>query len=276
MNRDDDKTNGMMHPTPEEQQALEALMSLPRPHPSAQAREKARAAFLGEEGTERDKPVRTIPRRRSQRWLSIPLAAAVAAVLLALFWYGNQPLGSWIITDVVAPAGIEAKTTQITRGAMVQAGQVLTGEGSELELQFGRELRFRMLPASRLQLPSPPTRWFGRSRTLTLEAGEIYGTTGGRSLSFPLLFETAEVTAQLTGTTFAVFRTDVGTCVCLWSGAVEVVPRDTGEAVTLTPETKYYVYNDGRPSEVQPIDAMERMKLSMMHDSGIVPTPEIE
>jgi hypothetical protein len=41
--------------------------------------------------------------------------------------------------------------------------------------------------------------------------------------------------------------------------------------VSLEPETKFYVYIDGRPNEVQPIDDMERMKLSMMQDGGIIP-----
>jgi ferric-dicitrate binding protein FerR (iron transport regulator) len=263
--------NGPDRPTPAEQKALAALASLPRPRPSAAAREKARAAFLGQDRPGAEVSAPPEPTRRSRRWLAIPLAAALVAVMLVAGWYGLQPRSQWFVTDVVSPAGIVAEAPALATGAEVEAGLVITGAESELELQLGQELRFRMLPSSQIQLPAPPARWFGQPRTLRLEQGEIYGTTGGQELSFLLQFETLEVTAQLAGTTFAVFRTDEGSCVCLWTGGIVVTPRDSGQAVALEPETKFYVYTDGRPNEVQPIDDMERMKLSMMHEGGIIP-----
>lgn len=277
MSQKDDMRNGPDNPTPEELRALEALASLPRPQPTVVARERARAAFLAEAPTAGEQPAGGEPSgpqrppRRSRSWLALPLAAVLGGACLLAAWYGLQSDTEWLVTDVVAPAGIETATPALAQGSEVQAGTLTTGAESELELQLGQELRFRMLPGSQIELPAPPGRWFARTRTLRLEKGEIYGTTGGQELSFPLQFETLEVTAQLTGTTFAVFRTAEGTCVCLWTGRVEVTPRDTGQAMSLAPETKFYVYNDGRPSEVQPIDDMERMKLSMMHDGGIIP-----
>jgi len=36
-------------------------------------------------------------------------------------------------------------------------------------------------------------------------------------------------------------------------------------------QMKFLVHNDGRKNEMLPIDAMERMKLSMTHDAGLLP-----
>jgi ferric-dicitrate binding protein FerR (iron transport regulator) len=104
-----------------------------------------------------------------------------------------------------------------------------------------------------------------------LTAGEIYGTTAGQELGFPLTFITPELQAELTGTTFAVWRMDSGSCVCLWTGAVEVAPHGE-EAVNVPVKQRYMVYKDGR-RELQEIDARERMKLNMMYDGGVPKLP---
>jgi len=195
---------------------------------------------------------------------------------MLLTWFGRQPVDSWFITDVVESRGVTAAAETVAKDTLVPAGSLATGPDSELELQLGDDLRFRMLPNSRLTLPSPPGRWLSRSRILILERGEIYGTTGDNRLDFALKFETVELTAQLTGTTFAVFRTEAGSCVCLWSGAIQVTSRDSGESVTMTPETRLFIFKDGRPPHPEPINDMERMKLQMMHDGGIVPLPDGE
>jgi ferric-dicitrate binding protein FerR (iron transport regulator) len=288
----DDRKNEADGWMAEEREALQALALMPRPRSTDQARQKAKAAFLsGEPGSgdgprsavvdlpDRDEAAGGRPpaldRRRSGFWSVLPLAAALAIAVLAT-WFGMQPVDSWFITDVVKPVGVGLQAEAVVTGAVVQAGALETAPGSEVELQLGEHLRMRMLPESRAVLPKPPGRWFDRVRVVTLEQGEVYGTTGGEPLGFTLRFDTLELTAELTGTTFAVFRTEEGSCVCLWSGAVQVTRRDSGQSVTMEPETRYLIYKDGRPSQPEPINDMERMKLQMMHDGGLLPVPGAE
>ena len=49
--------------------------------------------------------------------------------------------------------------------------------------------------------------------------------------------------------------------------------RHDGSTTAMQPETKFYVYPDGTVSGALPLDGMERMKLSMMADGGILPAP---
>jgi hypothetical protein len=205
--------------------------------------------------------------------VQFPIAAAAAIAILvgAVAYVGMQPSSQWFVTDLVEAEGIATVARPSEIGDAMLPGSVSTGAESELEIQLGRELRFRMLAGTTIELPRPPGRWFARSRTIRLTAGEIYGTTSGAK--FPLEIETPEATARLLGTTFAAFRTEEGTCFCLWSGGIEVSPADGSPSKLVPTEHKYYVYKDGRPSEVMPIDDMERMKLSMTHEAGLAPLP---
>ncbi len=171
------------------------------------------------------------------------------------------------------PDGVTAVTADtMESGSQLAAGLVATGPESELEVQLGDQLRFRLVPGTSLSLPKPPGRWFGRDRRLTLTAGEIYGTSGGRNLDFGLLFTTEELQASLTGTTFAVFRTDSASCVCLWQGGIAVTPViGAATPIILQPEQRVWIYKDGRPPELKPLSDMERMKLQMIHDAGLAP-----
>lgn len=258
--------------SPAEQAALQALRELPRPVASPVARSRARLALVTGSEAKSPRDVREVEPRRRFFWMrfAAPVAVAAAAVLVALIVHGTRPAHQWFITDVKEPAGITADAETLEAGARIAAGTVTTAEGSELEIQLGDQLRFRMLPGASITLPEPPGRWFGKERTIRLADGEIYGTTGSEPLAFDLSVETEEATARIFGTTFAVLRLDVGTCVCLWLGGVEVTPATGGPVTRLREEMKFYVYNDGRPSEMVPIDDMERMKLSMTHDAGLV------
>jgi len=198
------------------------------------------------------------------------LAAVIAALALLVGIYGSHPAESWRVVDVLAPEGV-TMDAPVEVGARLGALAIATGDSSELELQLGTRLRFRLLPGTRIELPEPPGRWFGRDRVLALTAGEIFGTTAGQALGFPLRFETPELSAELVGTTFAVWRTDEGSCVCLWRGSIEVTPRG-GETVSLPVEYRYFVFKDGRLS-LEEIDGRERMKLGMMHDGGMPASP---
>jgi len=174
------------------------------------------------------------------------------------------------VLDVVNPDGVVGTDDAPAVGSILDGGRVATGPESELEVQLGDQLRFRMVPGTELELPRAPGRWFGRDRRLELESGEIYGTSGGRTLDFALTFATQELQAELTGTTFAVFRTDSASCVCLWEGGIAVAPLVGGsDPIALPEKRRVWIYRDGRAPEILPLSDMEVMKLQMIHDGGL-------
>lgn len=286
MSHDDHRNQDSSGFSADERQALAALCALPRPVPSEAARRRARAAFLSApgsaDGTDPDLRDRDLPRiepatttvKDGKRWPGWALAATVVLAILAGFWYGGQPRSAWVVTDVVEAGGIVAEGAAeaglIDQGATVVAGRINAGPESELELQLGDQLRFRILPGTSIELPAAPRRWFPDTQTIVVHSGEIYGTTGGQVLEVPLKVIAQQAEARLMGTTFAVFQNEDGTCVCLWHGCIMVFPMNGGEPVEMEHEKKYYVYTDGSTSGQIPLDGMERMKLQMMSEAGIL------
>jgi ferric-dicitrate binding protein FerR (iron transport regulator) len=256
--------------TPDERQAIGALRALDRPRASSEARARARAAFLaGEPPTLASVPA--VPEGPSRLRFFVPLAAAAVIVLalIGMWQYAVGPRAMWTVTDVVAAEGVEGVPTE---GMLMtpEAVTVRTGPETEFELQLGSMFRFRMLPGAEVELPEPPRRWHPEPITIAVRSGEIYGTTGGEKLDVPLRIEARNAIADVHGTTFAVFEVEDATCVCLWLGSVVVTNRSDGATFDMVPETKFYVYDDGTVSGALPIDDMERMKLSMMEEAGLL------
>jgi len=251
--------------TPDEQRALGALRGLDRPRASAEARERARAAFMAV-------PAEAAPRRSAAVWW-VPLTAAAMIALAAfgIWQVGRGPTALWRVTDVVVAEGVRGAPGE---GFVMTAGTITTGPESELELQLGDQFRFRMLPGTTIELPPAPRRWRPGELRIAVTSGEIYGTTG--ELDVPLRVRAAYSEARITGTTFAVFQTDTSSCTCLWEGSLTVTNLHDGVSVALTPQHRFYVYDDGTVSGAQPLDGMEIMKLQMMKDGGILPDPTDE
>ena len=261
---DDRKNQRGQVPGSDEGRAIAVLRRLPRAQASAEARSRARAAFLA--------PALGEGARTRRRSLAFVLpAAALLAAALALFMIGTAPTAQWVVLDVVGPAGVTTPAGgTVVIGTRLKSGTVATADGSELELQLGDRLRFRMMPGTSVSLPSAPGRWFNRDRELQLTSGELYGTTAGQKLGFPLRLVTDELSATLTGTTFAVFRTPEASCVCLWEGGITVVPSAGADAsVVLLPHQRVWVFRDARAPEVLPLSDMETMKLQMTQDAGL-------
>ncbi len=254
---DDRHTNGDNR---DAAQALEVLRRLPRSASSENARARARAAFVDGTGVMRLVP--DGPRRsRGRIWASLMAAALFCTV--ALLFVGSTPTEHWVVVDAT-----EGSSRVI--GLRLESGVLSTGPGEEIEVQLGDRLRIRMLAGTSVELPRAPGRWIDQVRGLTIASGEIYGTTGGRPLGFPLTFVSDELRAKITGTTFAVFRTEEASCVCLWEGGITVDPQIGDHPdVVLTPEQRVWVFRDARAPEVMPLDPMEVMKLQMMNDAGI-------
>ena len=202
--------------------------------------------------------------RRSNRVVQFAFAAVI---VLMLFGYGAQSPHPWRITAVTDPDGDLRGRTDRTVGTVIPAGSLESPEHGTFELSMGPSLTLRMAPCSGIVLPRAPRRWGPGDINIEVVHGELFGSTGGQELPAPVNITTDVLTAQITGTTFAVFRIPGATCVCLLEGGVQISPTvgDT-TPVNVPRESKMLIYNDGRPHEVLPIDDMERMKLQMLYD----------
>ncbi len=280
---DDRRHNDPQPPDRDAGRALTVLARLPRSSAPESARESARMAFLHGSVVERldqaddtktPEPPRNSGKSSAGRWVSMLMAAALG--MLAVFWFGSQPTQDWIVLDIQTPDGISiVGDNALAVGTPLESGLITTGPESEMTIQLGHKLRLTLLPETSLTLPKPPGRWFNRSRRMPITSGEIYGTSGGQELGFDLVFSTPELEARLTGTTFAVFRIDVASCVCLWEGGVAVTPLvGDYDIVNLEVLHRVWIYRDGREPEIKTLDANETMKLQMTHDVGIVEVPD--
>lgn len=241
---------------PADRAALDLLRSARRPA-SDVARARARRAFLETPAT----PARRRP------WIH----AAVALAAMLVLWIGMRPDVSWTLTHVDGPpvASRGGVPLDLALGRDFVAGRVVTGPETELEIERG-DLHLRIRSGSDARIPSAPGRWFGRTRTIDVERGEVYGSSADRGPGFDLVLRTPEATAHLTGTTFAVFRTDDATCFCLYRGGLDVTPRG-GSSFALPVGHRVFVYDDGRTPRIEPLDDGETMKLRMIDDAASQP-----
>ncbi len=262
--------------SPDEQRALEALQGLGAPRPSAAARERAKAAFLaapaaGDVPVARPATEAPMPRRRANWIIPVAAAAVLAMAVFGIGQFATGPRVHWNVTNVTNPDGLSGVPTE---GFVLEYGRVTTGPETELELQLGGQFRLRLMPGTDMELPAPPRRWRPEEMVLTLRTGEVYGIA--EDLDAPLRVVAVNSETLVRGTTFAVFQTPDASCTCLWEGSVEITGRTSGSVVTLEAGQRYYVYNDGTASGPQPLDAMEIMKLQMLHDAGLLPDPTDE
>ena len=250
----------------EERRMLERLQAMPAPVASAAAKARARGAFVSGEGAQ----LRIERESRGPgltRWAGV---LAAAAALVFLFIYGAQPRDTWRVTDVVEAVGVEAQGGATAVGVHIVGGRIATGLRSEVELQLGQDLRVRLLPGTSVELPTAPGRWFGRRKDLELASGEIYGTTGGKPLGWHLTLSGEGGRAELTGTTFAIILEGESTCFCLFEGGLDIDVFGTGETLALPVERRITIAPDGG-TKVEELRPMERMKLQMLFDMGLVP-----
>ena len=202
--------------------------------------------------------------RHSNRLATFAFAAVLVLMLLG---YGAQSPQPWRLTAVSDPAGDLRSRPDLTVGSVLSPGRLDTPEIGEFELTLGTALRLRMAPCSGIILPHAPRRWNPDVMTISVVHGELFGSTGGNKLPAAIELVTDVLSARITGTTFAVFHLPDATCVCLLEGSVQITPR-VGNAATIDVpvESKVFVFNDGRPHEIAPLDGMERSKLQMLRD----------
>ena len=252
--------------TPAERRAQEAVRSLSRPRAAAAFRARLRNDFVqGRIGAPR--MVELARPRATLRWLALAPAFLVLAIVIGLAnrapaWRAVAANGEGvvIVQGRPIPAGHLAELNQrLVPGATIE----LAGAG--LELSSPGHLRFELTSGTRMTLPNPPGRWFGRESHGTLERGEVRITTGPEFHGARLAFRTPEVQVEVVGTTLAVIREPVGTCVCVLEGTVRV--GEAGGAMEPIPSgRRKFVFNDGRPIERAEMRPNEQVELARFRE----------
>ena len=244
---------------PDEEAAVRWVGAAPEAAPSPEARERARAAFLS--GDASGAAVRLAPILTPRRlpWTRVAVAAAAAAVLV----WGLSPADDWTVTAAEGTASLGGRETRPEH--RVRAGLAATGADSWLETRLGDRLLLRVAPESRVELPPGPGRWLRGPRTLLVTEGEVYASTGGTALGFPLRIETPEAVTTIVGTTLAVRRNEFGTCVCLLEGRIELDGKH-GERVSVPAGRRIQIFSDGAEPRVEELTSEETALLKGLHD----------
>ncbi|MGH7726111.1 MAG: hypothetical protein ACREOU_11860 [Candidatus Eiseniibacteriota bacterium] len=139
------------------------------------------------------------------------------------------------------------------------------GEGN-LELLSSGQVALVVLSGTVMTLPEAPRRMFARTTRGEVTEGEIRITTGPALRGGGLMIATPEAEVMIHGTTLAVIREPMGTCVCVYEGSVRVKAgeHDMGEVPA---GHRQVVFRDGREPERAEIRPIENEKLGTMRET---------
>jgi ferric-dicitrate binding protein FerR (iron transport regulator) len=265
--------------------AQEWLRSVAPPAADAAFRARLRASFqdgsLAQNAGVEDAvpaPYPVLVRRpffaRHGRWIGALAGAAVLAIY-ALVAFNPGPHwqvasmqaahGNVLVEDDAIPADDAASLTEaLLPGATIE----WDGEG-ELMLISPGQLALAIAPGTRMTLPAPPPHFYGRVVRARLEAGRLRLTTGPDFPGARAVVATPEAEAWVTGTTLAVIRDPMATCVCVSEGRVHVMRAGgkPGEDLGMVPAgERQVVYRAAvaRAPERTPILPTEREPLAAM------------
>jgi ferric-dicitrate binding protein FerR (iron transport regulator) len=265
--------------TPEETKALEALRALRPPRADASFRERLKAEFSSGAIAEREPAagaagarVTPLPRAGRRRllaspWAWIPATAAVAASLAFAVGIVNRA-ADWDAVRVSGATEVLVDGKRVPLRAddefckhLTPGSRLEVPEGAEISLICGNQIAMYLTGGTTVSMPAPPGRWFDRSLEMRVHQGEIHITTGPAFRGARLAVVTPEARAEVTGTTLAVICREIGTCVCVYDGAVNVGPHG-GDMAMVHGGLRGIVYRDKRPSEIVAIRDDERAQLS--------------
>ena len=203
-------------------------------------------------------------------WAGLATAAAVAVVGLGVLNRGP----AWELASVAGggtaqidgiPVSLEDQE-QLRRRLRPGVRIMLPADG-EIGLRGGKELVLLLAPGTEMTLPPPLPRWFGRSSRMEMRAGETRISTGARFRGARFGIRTPFAGVEITGTTVAVIQDSTFTCVCVLDGVASMA--EAGGRMTQVPAgMRRFQYRDHSPSRVEPIDDMQRMKLTMFRDAS--------
>ncbi|HLQ67554.1 MAG TPA: FecR domain-containing protein [Candidatus Limnocylindrales bacterium] len=278
---DDQRARAAERLGPAEERARAALRAVSPEPPDAEFRDRLKRDFVSgaiQVTKGRERVVARLPIRRRRpptvAWAAASLAVAAALVFVVASlnrgpsWWVTAARGEGTIKvdgETVALADRDAMRRLLIPGAEIE-----TAENAELDLCMNGVLAVQLAPGTRMTLPPPPGRWFGRRCELYARGGEIRVTTGPRFSGARLAIMSPTAAVLVTGTTFAVIMEDAGTCVCVFEGNASVGRMRAGALADMSrvgSGRRRYVYKDERPPETREIREEERVKLAQFRES---------
>jgi hypothetical protein len=246
--------------TPAEEAVRKALQSLPPVPADPEFRDRLERDFTygAPQPDRKESPRRHSPWAAFLRWAYLP---AAAALLLAVAIPLNRG-GGWSVSHVregsivVDGREFEAIEDEALSTVLGRGGELETGPGMLLQFERPGRLAVEVDAGARVEVPSPPGRWWNRDVTLRVEEGEMRVLTGPAFAGRRLVVLTPESRTEVVGTLISVFRDAGGTCVCVMHGTAMVGPP---------------------AGEMQPVPAGMRMVLPATGDpflDGIMPPHE--
>ncbi len=258
---------------PDALRAQDAVRALPGVAADPEFRARLGAAFASgaidpAAATPAERPIAA--RRPGSRLLRLALATAALLLVAGFAWVFNpgprwrvaalqNAHGNVLINDEAIPADdFESINEALVAGATIE----WNGSG-DLELVSRGQVALGIAPGTRMTLPAPPPRWFGRHSEGRVEAGEVRLTSGTRFHGATLTIATPQASATMTGTTLAVIEEPMGTCVCVLEGTVHVMAGRHDMGMVPAGQLQQ-VFADGRAPHRGEMRPTERMKLGMM------------
>jgi ferric-dicitrate binding protein FerR (iron transport regulator) len=265
-------TDGHDELTRDEIRAREALRSLPAPTADPAFRARLKGDFV--RGTIAEAPaprVLELPRRWPWLgWAAGAAAAAAALVLVPLLNSGPR----WQVMGLEGPGPVRVGGREIAADAIAGLPARLRASvwievsaGSQLDLVLPGVAVMQITGGTTATLPASPGRWYGRLMESSLERGEVRFSTGPAFEGVRLAVVTREARAEVVGTTFAVVSDSIGSCTCVFEGAVRLVPHGAAGEV-IREGTHRYLLRGGAFARAEPLPPMEVMKLGMLRDQA--------
>jgi len=169
--------------------------------------------------------------------------------------------GNVMINDEPVPADDVASLNE----ALVPGAVIEWNGNGDLELVSTRELALGIAPGTKMTLPAPPPRWFARTSRGAIETGTIRLASGKRFHGARVTIATPEATVEMTGTMLSVIHEPMGTCVCVFEGAVRVM-AGTHDMGMVPAGQRQVVFADGSAPIRAEMRPTERAKLGEMKE----------
>ena len=241
-----------------------ALRRIPKRNAPPEFRARLRGQFVRDEIPERAPRERAFGRRLALSAIAAALLLVAGLLNLGPAWKLTAVTGTGTATIDGHPVSLAATAALAQR--LRPGAEVVLPPGAQLDLVLPKIAVMQITGGTRATVPGRPGRWFGRSVTASLTAGELRISTGPAFAGTRLTVLTPQARAVVTGTTLAVMCDRDTSCVCVFEGKV-AMSHDVGDD-SVRAGFRRTVFPDGRPPLLEPIRPMEAMKLGMLREAA--------
>jgi len=225
------------------------------------------------------RPVRENPEPR-RPWFLRPvprLAAAAAAAMLVVFLVNLANRGpAWTVLEASGTGEVlfDGDAVPVAQADLIAERlrpgvEVEIPDGAKLEIMSAKTLLIELTPGTKLTIPPPPPRFFGRNAELWTRGGLLRITTGPAFAGARFDIHTPDAMTRIAGTTIAVIMEPMGTCVCVLEGKAMVGRQSGGAMMAVGPGRRAFVFRDGSPLETDSIRETEIISLARFRSTRL-------